>query len=121
MHELSLCLSIFRIVDDARQQRPVETVNLQVGELRQVIPETLERCWEVVTYQTPLEGSRLEIDPVPVELVCMHCPARTFATHPLVLLECGSCGSAQVVVMSGEELTVTAIDVREAVRQQVHG
>jgi hydrogenase nickel incorporation protein HypA/HybF len=120
MHELALCRSIFGIVDDASQGRTVETISLRVGHLRQVIPETLERCWEVVTHQTALEGSSLEIEHVPVELLCMKCSATTLVQYPL-LIACGSCGSAQAAVVRGEELIVTAIDVREEEIERAHG
>ena len=54
MHELSLCQSIYGITDRAREGRPVVTVRLRVGALRQVVPETLKYCWGVVTDTTPL-------------------------------------------------------------------
>lgn len=111
MHELSLCRSIFTIVDRARGARDVETVRLDVGQLRQVVPETLEHCWQLVTADTPLQESRLAIDHIPVELRCDACCATTRALHRLVLT-CGACGSGQVAVTAGEELMVTSMELR---------
>lgn len=65
MHELSLCESIYGIADRARQGRTVETIHIEAGEFRQVVPETLERCWALVTDGTDLNGSNLQVDVVP--------------------------------------------------------
>ncbi len=112
MHELSLCQSIHRIVDRAREGRPVEVVNLTVGRLRQVVPDTLTSCWTLVTDGGPLAGSRLEVDHVPVVLDCADCGRRTTLAD-LPLLTCGCCGSGSVSVVSGEELLVTSIDLAD--------
>ena len=112
MHELSLCQSIHRIVDRAREGRPVEVVNLRVGRLRQVVPETLAYCWTLVIDGGPLAGSRLEVDQVPVVLDCADCGRRTTLADAL-LLTCGCCGSGSISVVSGEELLVTSIDLAD--------
>jgi hydrogenase nickel incorporation protein HypA/HybF len=104
-----MCRSIYGIVDRARDGRQVEVVHLQVGRLRQAVPETLEYCWRLVTETTPLAGSRLDIDHVPVVLDCS-CGARTTVEHDLALT-CGSCNGADVTLHSGEELLVTSLDL----------
>lgn len=113
MHELSLCHSIFTIADRARDGRAVEVIHLQVGQLRQVVPGTLEYCWGLVTEDTGLQGSRLDIEHVPVRLRCGDCSASTTATHSLVLT-CSGCGSGRVRVTRGEEFMLTSMDVRGA-------
>lgn len=113
MHELSLCRSIYGIVDGAREDRPVTSVHLQVGRLRQVVPETLEYCWAMVTEGSPLAGSTLDIDHVPVVLDCRDCAERT-TVEEVLLLTCAGCGSGNIVMVTGEELLVTSIDVDPA-------
>ncbi|GAA4399368.1 hydrogenase maturation nickel metallochaperone HypA/HybF [Tsukamurella soli] len=108
MHELSLCRAVVGVVDRSRGGRAVSRVQLRVGQLRQVVPETLLYCWELVTAETPLAGARLEIDHVPVRLRCRSCGADTVVTHALVLV-CESCGSGAVDVVAGEEFLVTTV------------
>lgn len=111
MHELSLCRSIYGIVDRARAGRPVSVVHLEVGQLRQVVPDTLRYCWEMITEQSPLAGCELDIDHVPVRLDCAGCGQRTTVTQVL-LLTCAACGGADIRLHTGEEFMVTSIDVR---------
>ena len=111
MHALSLCRSLFEIVTRAAAGREVETVHLRVGQLRQVIPATLEYCWEMTCAHGPLAGSRLAVESVPVRLECHDCHATTLIEHALVLV-CGQCGSGRVRPIEGEEFIVTTIDVR---------
>jgi hydrogenase nickel incorporation protein HypA/HybF len=110
MHELSLCRSIHGIVDRARGERRVRTVHLQVGRLRQVVPETLVHCWGLVTEDGPLDGSTLEVDHVPVVLHCEDCATDTTVENVL-LLTCGACGSGRVRPVTGEEFLVTSLDL----------
>lgn len=110
MHELSLCRSIYGIVDGARKDRPVSVVHLQVGQLRQVVPDTLVYCWGLITETTPLAGSELDIDHVPVRLDCSACGERTTVEHTLVLT-CAACSGGDITLHTGEEFMVTSIDL----------
>jgi hydrogenase nickel incorporation protein HypA/HybF len=110
VHELSLCRSIYGIVDKARGDRSVSAVHLQVGQLRQVVPDTLTYCWSMITEASPLAGSELDIDHVPVRLDCAACGARTTVEHVLVLT-CAGCQSGDITQLTGEEFMVTSIDL----------
>jgi hydrogenase nickel incorporation protein HypA/HybF len=112
MHELSLCGAIYDIADRAAGGREVSVIHLQVGRLRQVIPDTLTYCWEMVSEDTALAGSRLDVDYRPVTLTCRDCAEVTTLSTDLLLL-CGACGAGDVTVTSGEELLVTSLDLVE--------
>jgi hydrogenase nickel incorporation protein HypA/HybF len=113
MHELSLCAAIAGIVRDNAADRGVAQVVVQVGYLRQVVPDSLELCWTMVTRGTDLEGSRLVIDHVPAVLGCAVCATRTEIDVPVLV--CGTCGSRDVDLLSGQELQVRTIDILEPV------
>ena len=55
MHELSMCDAIARTVVDRAAGRRVLTVKVRIGHLRQVVPDTMTFCWEMVTAGTELE------------------------------------------------------------------
>jgi hydrogenase nickel incorporation protein HypA/HybF len=113
MHELSLCRSIVHIVDRARGDRPVVAVHVRLGQLRQVVPETLVYCWGLVTQASDLAGSELDVEHVPVVLDCRACGSRTEVAEVL-MLTCGTCGAGQVSLVSGEEFLVTSLDLGPA-------
>jgi hydrogenase nickel incorporation protein HypA/HybF len=120
MHELSLCQSIYTIVERASEGRRVISVDLEIGQLRQVIPETLVHCWRLVTEETTLAGSRLAIDHVPVSLRCRRCSGDTTLDDE-VSIACGRCGSVDTTVIGGEQLLVTAIEVDDEAVPAVDG
>lgn len=110
MHELSLCRAVYDTVEAAAAGRTIEVVHLRIGQLRQVVPQTLAYCWDLVVENTPLAGSVLEIDHVPVVLDCRACGRTTTVEHTLVLT-CAGCGSGDIALRTGEEMLVTSIDV----------
>ncbi|MDR1634305.1 MAG: hydrogenase maturation nickel metallochaperone HypA [Bifidobacteriaceae bacterium] len=110
MHELSLCRSIYGITVRAAGDRPVARVCLDIGQLRQVVPATLARCWEVVTATTALEGSVLVVNHIAARAVCQDCGAG-LALGPTPAMVCGTCGGRTLRIEAGEEFLVRSIDV----------
>ena len=109
MHELSICTAIAKIAHNAAAGRPVERVRVDVGHLRQVVPDTLSHSWELVVFNTPLEGVPLEVREVPAVIECKSCHARTTLEEPI--FRCGTCGSTETEVITGDELFVTSLDL----------
>jgi hydrogenase nickel incorporation protein HypA/HybF len=110
VHELSLCGAIADVVTRRAGQRRVEVVHLLIGQLRQVVPDTLSYCWTLVCADTDLDGSVPDIESVPWPLRCGSCAAES-CLDAVPVFACSSCGSVDVEVVSGEELVVTALEV----------
>ena len=113
MHELSLCQSIYKIAQRSANGRCVREIGLTIGELRQVVPDTLVFCWDTTTRRTALAGSRLAVTYLPGVLECRDCAARTEMEGELSY-HCGACASSAVTVTQGNEFTLTYIDVSDA-------
>ncbi|WP_253194248.1 hydrogenase maturation nickel metallochaperone HypA [Gordonia sp. i37] len=110
MHELSLCHAIVEVVRPHAGVRRIDTVHLRVGALRQVVPETLMFCWDIVAAQEDLGGAALDIDWVEATVTCADCTTTSPITSRFSIA-CPGCGSARVGVLTGEEFLVTSIDV----------
>jgi hydrogenase nickel incorporation protein HypA/HybF len=111
-HELSVCGSIYKIVDRAAAGRAVSVIHLQVGQLRQIVPDALKYCWTLVSDQTDLAGSELEVDSVPVTFLCAECSClTTLDDDPLFL--CHRCGGSHVSVTTGEECMLNSLELAE--------
>lgn len=109
MHELSLCGAIADIASRRAEGRPVRTIHLTVGQLRQVVPDSLLFCWTMVTEGTDLDGSNLALVPVPARLRCRTCQVDFALTSPPAFA-CPSCTGLNVAVVAGEEFEVTALE-----------
>jgi hydrogenase nickel incorporation protein HypA/HybF len=109
LHELSISRSIAATVRDNAAGRPVGRVRIELGQLRQIVPETLRHCWSLVVEGTDLEGSTLEITEVPAALKCRSCGARF--TLIAAIFRCEHCGSREVTIASGEEFMITSYDI----------
>jgi hydrogenase nickel incorporation protein HypA/HybF len=113
VHELSLCQAIVDAVRDRAGGRPLRRVHVRIGHLRQVVPDSLQFSWEVLTAGSDLDGGELCVEHVPAVIVCRACDARTELDRPLLV--CPACESSDVELVQGEEFQLAAIDVVERV------
>jgi hydrogenase nickel incorporation protein HypA/HybF len=111
VHELSLSSAIVDTAAKHASGRRVTIINLKIGQLRQVIPDTLIFYFGFVARGTVCEGARLQQELVPAMLRCTACGHEWQLEVPA--FRCPSCGSGQVAVQSGEELQVESIEVEE--------
>jgi|SRR5580704_1395717 hydrogenase nickel incorporation protein HypA/HybF len=108
MHELALCQAIADTVSQHAEGQAVTGVEVRIGHFRQVVPDSLLFSWELLTDGTELEGCLLTIDHVPAVIDCQACGEKTTLDLPILL--CGSCGSSEVALVSGEEFLIASID-----------
>jgi hydrogenase nickel incorporation protein HypA/HybF len=109
MHELSICSAIATTAAKHSDGRSVSQVTVQIGHLRQVVPDALQFSWEVVSSATDLKDAALVIEEIPAVVECSNCGART--TLDLPILVCEKCEGFDVKLLSGEELLVVSIDL----------
>ncbi|OHV56461.1 hydrogenase maturation nickel metallochaperone HypA [Pseudofrankia sp. BMG5.36] len=109
MHELSVTQGIVEMISDRVPNQRVLTVNLTIGQVSGVAPHAVRFCFDLVAAGTVAEGARLHIDTPPGRARCRSCGQDDFVIDtPLPL--CG-CGSADVEVIGGDELTVASVEV----------
>jgi hydrogenase nickel incorporation protein HypA/HybF len=112
MHELSLSSAIVDTVIRHAQGRPVTSVQMRIGALRQVVPDSLAFYFDIVARDTVCEGARLEQEFLPARLRCDACAREWEIDFPIFL--CPSCGTGgDVRIVAGEEFEVESIDVEE--------
>ena len=111
MHELSLASAIIDTATRHAAGRRITAVHLRVGHLRQVVPDSLDFYWGIVTRDSVCEGSALEQDVIAARLECTAC-ARGWEIE-LPVFRCPTCGGADVTIAAGDELEVESIEVEE--------
>lgn len=111
MHELSLCQAIVDTVQARAGGRVLRRVDVRIGYLRQVVPDSLLFSWEMLTAGTDLDGCELAVEHVPAVIRCRRCGESTQLDLPL--LACPRCEGHDVEVIAGEELQIASMDVVE--------
>ncbi|WP_330617125.1 hydrogenase maturation nickel metallochaperone HypA/HybF [Corynebacterium mendelii] len=108
MHEVALATQLAKIVARAADGRRVLVVRLQVGALRQVVPQTLQFAWRFVTKDTVLGGAELQVDWIDLTI---RCPAghESSSGDPFDRI-CPTCGQTGSTIR-GDEFRVIDIDV----------
>jgi hydrogenase nickel incorporation protein HypA/HybF len=114
MHELSIAMSIVDMAQEEAERRDVkiEAVHLELGPLSGVVAEALLFSYEMACSGTRLEGSRLVIEKVPIEVYCPACKARKILAS-MQWFCCPECGTPTAEVIHGRELAITALEVRD--------
>ena len=111
MHELSIAHNIVKIVTDNVVDYPgarVNSITVMVGIYSGVDPEALKFSFPIVSEGTAAEGAELHIDSVPFKLTCKECGSSSVVSESM---RCPVCGSIEIAVELGRELTVSSIDL----------
>lgn len=123
MHELSLAGAIQETAIRHAEGRPVRSVQMRIGRLRQVVPDSLSFYFGIVTAETICDGAILDLELIDARLRCGVCrrewdPAPQPAEEEGELLlvptfRCPHCEAAGAEVLSGEEFEVESIVVED--------
>lgn len=113
MHELSIAASIVEMAEEEAERRGVkiDAVHLELGLLTGVVADALHFSYKMASDGTRLEGSRLVIKQIPVEVFCAKCDAQRVLSS-IQLFCCPECGTPTSEIIHGKELAITALEVR---------
>lgn len=112
MHELSIAESIMQIASRHARGRKVHRIEVRVGHLRQVVPAALTFAFDLVAVGTSVEGAQLVLEEIPAAVTCGACGAESHVEgFPLA---CANCGTLNVTVIRGEELSVDTLELEAA-------
>ncbi len=114
MHELSIATSIVSVAQQEAAARgvEVEAVHLRLGALSGVVVDSLLFGYEVASQGTPLEGTRLLIEEVPLTIYCPSCQAEV-ELEGIQSLRCPRCGELSGEIRRGKELEIVALEVKD--------
>lgn len=88
----------------------VHAIHLKLGDLSGVVKEALRFSYEVACEGTPLEGSQLVIEEVPVVVYCPACCAETRLASVQQFC-CAVCHAPTSQIVQGKELEVTSLEI----------
>ena len=114
MHELSIAMSIVEMAEEEalRHGGQVSAIHLKLGALSGVVKEALLSSYEMACEDTPLAGSRLIVEEVPIVVFCGQCQARRGLSSAQWFC-CPDCGTPTSEVVQGKELEVVALEIQQ--------
>nr|WP_155909740.1 MULTISPECIES: hydrogenase maturation nickel metallochaperone HypA [unclassified Mycolicibacterium] len=107
---MSLCQAIAGVVRPYAADHHIDVVRVQVGALRQVVPDSLVFCWDLIREYESMPDAQLELETVPAEVVCRSCGQQSVIASRWSVC-CPVCDSGDVSVVRGNEFQVTSMDV----------
>jgi hydrogenase nickel incorporation protein HypA/HybF len=110
VHEVGIARSLIDTVTARLPGATVTGISVEVGSLSGIVPDSLRYGFEAAAAGTPLAGASLDITECQARCRCETC-GRQF--QPSDLIPICPCGSAEVTVLSGEELRITSVQVTD--------
>ncbi|HOA72173.1 MAG TPA: hydrogenase maturation nickel metallochaperone HypA [Phycisphaerae bacterium] len=110
MHELPIAAAIVEQAVQAAAAHGatrIETIEVEIGRRRQVVPEALQIAFAATSEGTIAEGARLEIVEIEMEAVCRVCGHRFKPEIDLYL--CPRCEQADVRIVAGDDMILKSI------------
>ncbi|MGQ9550129.1 MAG: hydrogenase maturation nickel metallochaperone HypA [Roseiflexus sp.] len=115
MHELSIAHSLVELAEDAAAKAgvaQVTVVHLRLGVLSGVVREALLFGFDIASAGTRLEGARLEIEDVLLQVYCETC--NTVVTLPDVRrFRCPQCDAPCRRIVTGQEIELVALEYED--------
>jgi len=110
MHEMPIAVDIVdRAVEVAQQHHAtrIDEVQVDIGVMRQVVPEALELAFSVASEGTLAEGAELRITEEEAVAVCRNCQCRF--SPEIGRFVCPQCEQANVRIVAGSEIILKTI------------
>ncbi|MCX7880009.1 MAG: hydrogenase maturation nickel metallochaperone HypA [Ignavibacteria bacterium] len=110
MHELVFAQEIINIAKSFVPNSDgtiVKSIKLEVGEFSNIVPESLEMCFEILVQGTQFEGAKLDFDLKPLKFKCIDCAEISQPDYPFFV--CPNCSSSNVEILSGLDSKVVEI------------
>jgi hydrogenase nickel incorporation protein HypA/HybF len=115
MHEMGIAIQILEIaaasIPPALKGARVDKVNLRIGKLAAVVPDSLRFCFDIAAKDSALDGAKLHIEEIPVVARCNDCQVEW--TIEQAVFRCEKCGGGALEILSGRELDIESIEIAE--------
>lgn len=114
MHELSLCESVVRILEDEAVKQSfgrILKVRLEIGKLSCALPDAMKMAFVAATNGTLADGAELEILRTPGRAYCARCDKAVEIEERFDA--CPDCDLVPLEVTDGDQLRIKDLEVEE--------
>ena len=112
MHERAVTESILEIASRHAKQSGASRITdlyLVVGDLSSIVDDSVQFYWDLVSENTPAQGSTLHFRRIATQMSCLDC------SHSYTPGEndfnCPNCGGARIKIIAGNEFYLESIGV----------
>ena len=112
MHELSVCQSMLRQVDEIAAREKAAAVNrivIRIGPLSGVVPELLQQAFTIARAGTKAEQADLVTEAQSIRIQCLQCGNECEAQANRLV--CSECGDYRTRLISGDELMLASVEL----------
>ena len=107
MHEFGLAEGVLEAVQKRAAGRQVTGIRVRCGVRHAVEPGSMAQAFGMVATGTEADGAAVEVVTVPATVSCHGCGADSESSDALPV--CPRCGSADVDISGGDELTLESV------------
>lgn len=107
MHEFGLCAGVLQAVQTRAAGRTVAGIRVRCGVRHAVDPAAMAQAFGLVAAGTEAAGAAVDVVTVPATVTCRGCGAVSESADQLAV--CPRCGSADVEIAGGDELTLESV------------
>lgn len=114
MHELSIAQEIINILEThvpPERCHQVSKVIVKIGKFSNILSDSLQFCFEAVINNTKFSNAKLEVDSIPLIIECNECKQKIEIESPVFL--CSNCGSANIKLITGNEMSIDHIEIND--------
>lgn len=117
MHELPLVKSIYNSVirhAELNNAKKVTKVVLEIGVLRDFIPEFIQKYWDYISKKSIAEGSIIEVIDIPAFAQCSKCnTVYPIDMNDITKSKCPKCNYDSGTLVAGKELKIKGIEIEK--------
>jgi len=114
MHELAVTESLLNTACDyaiKNNAQRVNSLNIIIGDLSNIIGDSVQFYWDIISENTICEKSILIFNKLPAKFICQSC-GREFKLNG-ELLPCPVCGSMDLRTTQGDEFLLESIEIEK--------
>lgn len=110
MHELSVVIEIFDLIEEIMQEqdlKEVSSVTVEVGELSGILPDYFSECWKAAGIGGTFENTSMILEFIPAVAKCTCGEEYEMQKNNRI---CPRCGKTDYTVIHGREFMVKQIE-----------
>ena len=113
MHEAGIVINIIDLVKESiprDELKLLESIELRMGKMCNVLPEALEFCFRSFVENTPLNNINLIIEEMDLDVYCRDCGESSHSSD--FIFSCPKCRNNNLEIIGGNDLVISKLHLK---------